>query len=444
MRTRWSQFVIGAMMTVLVGGAFAVRAQTPDTTQLRAQLEERYDLVPLQNGIALTPKNAGGTVRFIEVRDGVVSINGEAASARDLRQRLGADDADLVLRVTYLDAAAAKALAAPAPAAESDRDRDLRVTRTERPDSDGERSQTRLGDIVRIGGSITVAKNESVDGDVIAIGGSTDIDGEVRGEVMTVGGSVNLGPDAHVHRDVTVILGPLIRASGARIDGKVDEIGMYGPSGPFPFRVGDRPWPAFWRFGGLFATLLRVTLLGLGVLVVTALGQRYVESISGRTAADPVPAGITGLLAEVLFIPVLVITCVVLAVSIIGIPLLILVPFAIVLTMVLMLVGFTGVAHRVGTWIAGRLGVGGGVYAQVLLGVAAIVGITIVARLVGLLEGFGIGFLSGAVLAVGMLVEYAAWTVGAGALILTWYGTRRKPSTAPAGPPTTASEAPAQ
>jgi hypothetical protein len=43
-----------------------------------------------------------------------------------------------------------------------------------------------------------------------------------------------------------------------------------------------------------------------------------------------------------------------------------------------------------------------------------------------------------------MLVEYAAWTVGAGALILTWYGTRRKPSTAPAGPPTTASEAPAQ
>src|SRR5262245_50733115 len=106
----WRAIVIAALVAA---GALVARAQTPDTTPLRTQLEQSYDLVPLQNGVALTPKKRGGMIRLIEVRDGVVLINGDAVSARDLKKQLGAD-ADLVLRVTYLDAAAARGLAAPA------------------------------------------------------------------------------------------------------------------------------------------------------------------------------------------------------------------------------------------------------------------------------------------------------------------------------------------
>ena len=64
-------------------------------------------------------------------------------------------------------------------------------------------------------------------------------------------------------------------------------------------------------------------------------------------------SGFTGLLAQLLFIPVLVLTVVMLAVSMIGIPLLVLVPFGVVAFLLAMLVGFAGVALRVGQWAVG-------------------------------------------------------------------------------------------
>lgn len=432
---RWSKLLFAVSLALIVAsGALVLRAQTADTTELRTQLAERYNLVPLQNGVALVPLKGGTAVRLIEVKDGVVSINGDPVSAKDLKQRLG-KDADLLLRVTYLDAAAAKALAAPSataapvppsppspPAVDRRGDDDKKP----RPESDGSRTEIRRGDIVRFGGSVTVAENESVDGDVVAIGGSADISGEVRGELTVVGGSATLGPKSHVHRNVTVVGGSLDRAPGARIDGKVDEVGV-GAMGPRMPNVRIRPsFGTFWRFGSLLGTLLRVTLLAMGALLVTALGARHVESIGSRAVADPLRSGLTGLLAEVLFVPLVVITCVVLAVSIIGIPLLILVPFAIVLTLVLMLVGFTGVVHEVGRWLAGRFNIAGGMYVQVLVGLLAVVAVLVIARVVGVFSGFGLGFISGVLGLVGIMVEYAAWTIGAGAVILTWYHSRRK------------------
>ena len=104
------------------------------------------------------------------------------------------------------------------------------------------------------------------------------------------------------------------------------------------------------RVGSLLSTVLRMTLLLLSALDIVALGGRLVESIANRAATEPLRAGLVGLLAEVLFLPLLVITIVVLAVSIVGIPLLLLVPFGIVLVVVLMLIGFAGIAF--GGWPA--------------------------------------------------------------------------------------------
>ena len=66
-------------------------------------------------------------------------------------------------------------------------------------------------------------------------------------------------------------------------------------------------------------------------VIVTAVGQRPVQQIAARIAAEPLRAGLVGLLAEILFVPVLVVTVLALVISIIGIPLLLLVPFGIVL-----------------------------------------------------------------------------------------------------------------
>jgi hypothetical protein len=157
-----------------------------------------------------------------------------------------------------------------------------------------------------------------------------------------------------------------------------------------------------------------------------------VQQIAARIAAEPLRAGLVGLLAEILFVPVLVLTIIGLVISIIGIPLLILVPFGIVLVGVVMLVGFTGAAHIAGGWVLDRFGrTERNPYLVVATGLIVIAGVTLIGRLFALAVG---GF--GAPLYVaGYLIEYLAWTVGFGAAILAWLQTRRAPA-APVVPAT--------
>jgi hypothetical protein len=127
-------------------------------------------------------------------------------------------------------------------------------------------------------------------------------------------------------------------------------------------------------------------------VIIVAFGRNAVERIAARTAAAPVRSGLIGLLAEILFVPVLVLTAVVLAVSIIGIPLLFLLPFAVLLVMLVALVGFVGLAYHVGRWIASRFGWREpGAYGSVAIGVVAIGGLTLLAKLAALGGGFVIG-----------------------------------------------------
>ena len=77
----------------------------------------------------------------------------------------------------------------------------------------------RNGDRVRIGGGVTVDADESLAGDVVAVGGPVRIEGQVRGDVVAVGGGVTLGPRAVVDGDVTAVGGPLHRDPGAIVRG---------------------------------------------------------------------------------------------------------------------------------------------------------------------------------------------------------------------------------
>jgi hypothetical protein len=109
-----------------------------------------------------------------------------------------------------------------------------------------------------------------------------------------------------------------------------------------------------------------------------------------------------------------------------------------VLAVVLMLIGFTGVAFQVGRLVSDRFGIERGPYTSAVLGVLVIVGITLVARIVALAGGFAFGaVVAGPLTAIGYLAEYVAWTVGIGAGILTWHSMRHGASpavgSAPAG-----------
>ena len=226
-----------------------VRGQAASNlTNLRNQLRQRYDIVALRDGLGLVPRQPIGDVRLIEIRNGGVAINGETVTAREARAQLG-KDAELILRVTYLDSAALQEIArADSAATPSAGNTDENANESET--TPAARTQMRRGDLVRIGGGVTVGRDEVVQGDVVAIGGSADIDGEIARDVTVVGGSLNLGPEALVRGDVTVAGGTLNRSPGARIDGKVDNV-AFGEQFPFNRRFArgfsiSRPLLAGW------------------------------------------------------------------------------------------------------------------------------------------------------------------------------------------------------
>ena len=427
-----------AILTValMARTAYIVHAQTATAAELRMQLAGKYDIVPLQQGIALVPKATNPRVRMVQVVNGAVTVDGDTLTAAQLRDRLGADAATIV-QLTYLSAAEQRQLAVPegAVAAQPVPGATPAPTSTAPPTPAPEpqtpsRSVERRGDVVRIGGgAVNVAENERVDGDVVAIGGPVTVDGEVSGDVVAVGGGLTLGPHAVVRGEVTAVGGPLKRDPQAQVFGKVNEVGI-GPNGqtlpPYRFNWRNLLFGSFAsRAGTLATTITRVLMFMLFLLIVTAVGQRPVQQIAARIAAEPVRAGLVGLLAEILFVPVLVLTIIALVISIIGIPLLILVPFAIVLVGVVMLVGFTGAATIVGGWALDRFGrIQRSPYLVVATGLIVIAGLTLVGRLFAVaVGGFGAPFY-----VVGYLIEYIAWTVGFGAAILAWLQTRRSPA----------------
>lgn len=432
----------------LVGGvvlalaiAVGAAAQT-DVTALRDQARARFDVVTLTGGVGLVPKTPIAGVRLIEVRDGAVSINGEAASARDVRTKLG-KDADLVLRVTYLDAAGIATLTGAIPGGAGivpEPPAPPTPPTPPAPPDEGSRDRRGKGDrdgIVKFGGNVTVEEGDRVAGEVVVfggtarilgtvedelvvMGGTADLQGTVEGDVSVVGGTLKLGPKSVVEGDVSVVGGALQREEGSRVEGKIEEVGVGDGRGGASIPGGGWKNAPFWgamsRVGSFFGQLFRGALLIVFALIAVALGGRYVRPMAARVSAEPVRSGGLGLLMQVLFVPVLVITVVVLAVSIIGIPLLLLLPFALVLVLVGALLGFTGVAHHLGALVGPRVGIQSeSPYVQTAVGVAAVMLLSVLGRAFGMLGGPTGAFLGGLLGFAGAVVEYVAWTVGLGA-----------------------------
>ena len=426
------------MLAVLAGSAQG------DANSVRGRLEKRFQILPIANGVVLMPRFKTD-VRSIEVSDSAIAIDGTPVSGAELRKRLG-EDADAILQLTYLDPKTRRSLAdgeKPAPAAPAsenaprppDTSRPADTTATD-PDADPRpaRRARQRDDIVRIGGNVSVDADESVEGDVVVIGGSATVDGEVEGELVVVGGSARLGPLAEVSGDVTVVGGGLSRDPKATIRGKVQEVGFGDVAwGRGNWEKHDRwswnPLEGFYPIARLTGTLARLGLLILLTSLVMFVARTPVEQIADRVAADPVKSWVVGFLAEILFVPLLVMTVVVLAISIIGIPLLLLVPVAIVAGIVALLVGFTGVAYHVGRLLQDKIeALRARPYAATIAGIVAILSPLLLARVVGL-TGFigGIGPIVGMLVAVGLLLEYMAWTAGLGAAALARIGRSTAP-----------------
>jgi len=430
---------LGVLVTLgIICGAPASWSQDGRNDSLKRTLERRFDVLPLRDGVALHPKTPMAGVRSVEVTGGTIAIDGQPATGGELRSKLGSD-ADAVLQLSYLTDAARRELFAvdaapgaattpappvppdapqigppplPPPPPDDDRSRPRRS-----------RSERRNGDRVRFGGDVTVDAGEAIDGDVVSIGGNVRVDGEVRGDVVAVGGNLTLGPEAVVGGDATVVGGRLTRDPGAVVRGSAKEVDLGGVNlRKWTWR--SNPIGSWWgsMLGSAFAfvgTLVRTGVLCLFAALVVLLGRDYMDRAAAIATTEALKAGAIGFASQVLFIPLLIITVVVLVMTIIGIPLLFALPFVILALALAGLVGFSGVSHRIGEFAFTRMGWNtGNPYVVTMVGVVIVMSPVLLSRLASL--GGSLMFPFGVALGIlGAVVEYAAWTVGFGAVALS-------------------------
>lgn len=420
------------------------RASAPLPTDAELRIKQAvlasFRVLPVQNGIILVPNSRRQGVDNVEVRDGTVAINGTVVTGGELRERLGRDG-DIVLELSYLDLNAQRRLllpdrGAPAPTAappaegaaeRGDQGRPEPGARQDENATAATREFRRVSDgRVRVGGPITVGEDEEVRGAVVAVGGSVEINGRVRDEVVAVGGSIRLGPRAEVYGDITSVGGSLSRDPSAVVRGHVNEIEFSWPN----IHVRPiRPWAHFdpwwtggpWRTVQLVGTLVRMALFALLAALLLLLAPRPVERVAMAVRSEPWKSALVGFFAQLIFVPLLIVTIVFLVISIIGIPLLVLVPFLVLGFFAALLLGFTGTASAVAHGTRDRFTWARGNVPLLLLGLLVIWGFTLVGR-VFVLPGGPFAFVGGMLLLVGFLVEYAAWTVGLGGAILTRFG----------------------
>ena len=200
---------------------------------------------------------------------------------------------------------------------------------------------------VVFGRSLTIEANETVD-KAVAIGGSVTVAGHVRRDAVAIGGSVTLLPGGHIEGDAVAIGGAVSVPEGATLEGDNVSLG-----GPVPTTVGSM---TRWVVGGphMFSTfrfgsrLVRAVLLFVIAVLIAAAFPGALRRVQTYLLDRPGFSALGGVAILLGFVPL----CVLLAVSVIGIPL---IPVAVMLLVALLLFGFAVSA----AWLGERMPVGG-------------------------------------------------------------------------------------
>lgn len=182
--------------------------------------------------------------------------------------------------------------------------------------------------------------------------------------------------------------------------------------------------------GGVFSTLMSYAILvGLGFLAVF-FGRRYLEGVADTARYATLRSGLVGLAGSFLVLPAYILGLLALAVSIVGIPLILvfapLFPLAVVLAAV---GGYLAVAHGAGEALAERRFTGGdwfnraNSYYYVITGVGLLLVLFLAAHIVSM-AGPWLGFLEGLLKFMAVMLTWAAFTIGFGAFLVSRGGTR--------------------
>jgi hypothetical protein len=319
--------VFAVTLMLLPGLAWAV---TPDSRRLEGRLPDNTPVVSIDqprgtvlDALSALTKQAGWSL---------VVTAPESATTRALAiqvsKRPAGDVLELVLEAGSLRASFADGV--------------LRVrsdtTTAESRDSWRERRHERRGrrgsERVVLGQSLTVGPEEVVD-KAVAVGGSVTVSGHVRRDAVAVGGSVTLLPGARVEGDAVAIGGSVSVDQDAMLEGDNVSLG-----GTIPTMVGSvTRWavggrPHLRSMFGFASRMTRAVLLYVIALLLAVAFPGAFSRIRTYLVNRPGLSALGGLAILLGFLPL----CALLAVTIIGIPL---IPVAVMLLVALLLFGFT-------------------------------------------------------------------------------------------------------
>lgn len=279
------------------------------------------------------------------------------------------------------------------------------------------------GSRIAIGQDVRVERDEEVTDAVVVVGGSATIDGRVRNGVVVVGGDAHLTPTSEVSGDILLVGGRLSRDEGARLVGRVNYVSFGNWSRRSGRWLPTVDFGAAGRWFMLAGTMARMSVLAVLMMTMLIVARTPVARVARAAAAEPVRAGLVGLAAEVFFVPFVIAMCLALAVTIVGLPFIpLLVPILLVLAVFALVLGYTALACRLGEWIEDRVGwQPGSAFLATGIGLLLITGPTLLGRVLDVAPGpfRAVAF---SVLVVGVCVEFAVWTIGLGAAILTGLG----------------------
>ena len=322
---------------------------------------------------------------------------------------------------------------------------------------------------VHVDEDVVIGEEEMVGGALMVLRGDLRVDGRVLGDVILVDGTLELGEEGRIMGEARLADARLVGDEDAVEGGVVDlvdeardleteirsrvrteiqselrnelrrelrdelrsELRDVGRSGS-GFSALFSPFRSVFRgIGGLLENLVGVFILALVGAGVVAFAGPNLENVAEAARQAPGRAAVVGLAGTFLLLPVWILGAIALCVSIVGIPALIawvpLFPIAAIAAAVL---GYLAVARNAGEWLADS----GYPWTDWIRKTNPIH--TIVGGLFGLMLAFmaanviGIapflGFISGLLVFVGVVVTFLAIEIGFGAVLLTRAGRRRE------------------
>jgi hypothetical protein len=258
--------------------------------------------------------------------------------------------------------------------------------------------------VVRVFSDIEIPAGERVKGDVVAVFGSVDVEGQIEGDVVAVMGSVSLKPGSRVGGDAVSVGGVVDHADGVEVGGETVSVGFvpvsWGiPAMSFTLSTILAGWLAAVFLGWLFAVLFPARLL------------RVATTASRRTAAS--------LLIGLVSLPLVISAVGLLFVTVVGIPLALLLPPTYLL---LAFAGQMAATYVLGCKLTGRrLGGGNGMMMPILAGTVLVAAFFLVGAFLFVAPGIARPLALFTVMLGGLLVM-GLTAIGTGAFLLSKLG----------------------